>query len=373
MAKKPAGKTEKTDYGALIRALRENGPERLYLLWGEEDYLRESFFSELKKTCLSGGADDFNYHRLSGESFDLEALSQAVDALPFLGDRSFVEVRGFDPNAMKGAQSGDDGGEEPPTGKKTAKNNKKDPATALLDVLSDIPETCTVVLLPPEGVSPDGRLSFVKSLKKLGNAIEFTTQPQSQLVGWIARRFDALGKKISRANCEKLIFTSGELMTRLVPEIEKIAGGAAGEEITAQDIDRLAQHIPEADVFAMTDRLAEKNYDAAAGMLADLLAAGDSHPIMLLALIGGQMRRLYVARVALDEKKGADFVMKACNLKMSFIAEKLLRAARGFTTPQLARAVELCCECDYRMKSSGEDDEELLTELLLRIAAGEAA
>ena len=59
MAKRPAGKTEKTDYGALIRALRENGPERLYLLWGEEDYLRESFFSELKKTCLSGGADDF--------------------------------------------------------------------------------------------------------------------------------------------------------------------------------------------------------------------------------------------------------------------------------------------------------------------------
>ena len=74
MAKRPAGKTEKTDYGALIRALRENGPERLYLLWGEEDYLRESFFSELKKTCLAGGADDFNYHRLSGESFDLEAL-----------------------------------------------------------------------------------------------------------------------------------------------------------------------------------------------------------------------------------------------------------------------------------------------------------
>ena len=31
--------------------------------------------------------------------------------------------------------------------------------------------------------------------------------------------------------------------------------------------------------------------------------------VMLLALIGGQMRRLYVARVALDEKKGADFVM----------------------------------------------------------------
>ncbi|MGI5979463.1 MAG: DNA polymerase III subunit delta [Oscillospiraceae bacterium] len=366
MAKKTAGKTEKTDYGALIRALRKNGPERLYLLWGEEDYLRESFFAELKKACLSDGGDEFNYHRLSGESFDLQALSQAIDAMPFLGGRSLIEVRDFDPNAVKDAKAED--GE-----KNEKKQQGKQDAAVLTDVLSDIPTYCTVVLLLPTGVSPDGRLGFVRTLKKLGNAIEFTTQPQSQLVGWIARRFAALGKTISRENCEKLIFTSGEHMTRLVPEIEKIAGGTAGEEVTARDIDRLAQHIPEADVFAMTDRLAEKNFDAAAALLAELLASRENHPIMLLALIGGQMRKLYVARVALDSNLGADFVMKACNLKMSFLAEKLLRAAKGFTTPQLAHAVELCAQCDYRMKSSGEDDEDILKELLLRIAAGEEA
>lgn len=371
MAKKAGGREEKTDYGALSRALRENGPDRLYLLWGEEDYLRESFYNEIKKAVLADGADDFNYHRLSGESFDLEAFSQAVDALPFLGGRTFVEVRDFDPNAVKGAKS-DDGGEEP-AAKKAAKNNKKDPASVLTAVLSDIPETCTVVLLLPEGVSPDGRLGFVKTLKKLGNALEFTAQPQSLLTNWIARRFEAAGKKISRANCEKLIFTSGELMTRLVPEIEKIAAGAPGGEVTAQDIDRLAQHIPEADVFAMTDALAARNYDAAAGLLAELLSTGENHPIMLLALIGGQMRKLYAARVALDAKKGKEFVMAACNVKMPFIAEKLLRSAQGFTAAQLAEAVALCAACDCRMKSSGDDDEELLKELLLRLAAGEAA
>lgn len=342
-----AKKAEKTDFAALSRTLRENGPERLYLLWGEEDYLREGFFAEVKKACLSGGEDDFNYHRLSGENFDVQALSQAVDAMPFLGGKTLIEVRGFEPNGVK-----------------------EETAERLTAVLSDIPDYCTVVLLLPAGASPDGRLGLVKTLKKLGNAIEFTPQSQSLLVNWLRRRFDALGKSISPANCEKLIFTSGALMTRLVPEIEKIAAGASGDEITAADIDRLAQRVPEASVWELCDRLGEKNFDSAASLLAELLQSGE-HPIMLLALIGGQMRKLYVARVALDEKKGKDFVMAACNLKMPFMADKLLRAAPGFSAAQLARAVELCAECDYKMKSSSEDDEDLLKDLLLRIAVGE--
>ena len=366
MAKKAA---EKTDYRALSRALRDKGPERLYLFWGEEDYLRESFVTELKKACISGGEDDFNYHRLSGAPLDLEALSEAVDALPFLGGRSFVEVRDFDPASIKGgkAEDGDDAQK-----KKTAKNNKKDPVTVLTDILSDIPETCTVVLVLPTGAEPDGRLALVKTLKKLGSAVEFTTQPESMLSDWITAHFKALGKQIGPPECRHLIFVSGEQMTRLLPEIEKIAGGARGETVTAQDIDRLAQHLPAADVFEMTDRLAEKNYDAAAVLLAELLASGENE-IMLLALIGAQMRRLYTARVALDAKQGADFVMKACNLKMSFIADKLLRSARGFTTAQLAADVALCAEFDYRMKSSGGDQKDILKELLLRLAAEAAA
>ena len=45
-------KTEVLDYGAQVRSLREQGPGRLYLLWGREDYLREQYLLELKKLCL---------------------------------------------------------------------------------------------------------------------------------------------------------------------------------------------------------------------------------------------------------------------------------------------------------------------------------
>ena len=38
---------------------------------------------------------------------------------------------------------------------------------------------------------------------------------------------------------------------------------------------------------------------------------------------------------------------------------------------RLKRAVELCAEADYQMKSSSADDAELLKELVTRIIAGE--
>jgi len=48
-----------------------------------------------------------------------------------------------------------------------------------------------------------------------------------------------------------------------------------------------------------------------------------------------------------------------------------MSAARGFTLPQLIRAIELCAETDYRMKSSSVEPRELIKEVVMRIAAGE--
>ena len=46
MAKKD--KKEKLNYNAEIKALKERGPERLYVLCGPEDYLREAFLGQLR-------------------------------------------------------------------------------------------------------------------------------------------------------------------------------------------------------------------------------------------------------------------------------------------------------------------------------------
>lgn len=343
---KDFGKKQKTDFSAELKTLKENGPGRLYMLWGAEDYLRESYLDELKRQCAVSPSD-FNYHRISVSPTDIRALEEAADAVPFMGERTLVEVRDFDVNAFR-----------------------DDAAEKLTALISDLPDYATIVLLLQTGYEPDGRLSMIKTIKKLGSAIEFTAQPQSLLINWIIRRFESMGKSIGRSECERLIFTSGELMTGLIPEIEKIGSYVNGESVTAEDIDKLASRIPEASVFEMTDRLAERKFDAAAELMAELLESGE-HPIKILAMIGFQMRRLYNARVAIEGKLGKDFVMESCKISYPFLAEKLLSSARGFSIEQLKAAVELCAEADYRMKSSSEDDGDILKELLLRVAAGD--
>ena len=92
---------------------------------------------------------------------------------------------------------------------------------------------------------------------------------------------------------------------------------------------------------------------------------------MILAIVGGQMRKMYAARVAIDNGLDKDYVMKALSLRYDFMANRLLAASRRFSTAQIRRAVELCAETDYAMKSSRTEPTELLKECVMRIAAGE--
>lgn len=337
-------KKDTTDYSALVKKLREDGPEHIYLLWGEETYLRDSFIDEIKKACLDGAADDFNYRHLEMPVCDAQALSDAVNSVPFFSERTLVELRALDLNKCR-----------------------EEDARALGEIFGDMPDYCTLVIVPDIGFSPDGRLSLIKVVKKYGSSIEFTPQSESLLLSWIAKRFQSCGKRIDRENSEYLIYVCGSLMNTLILEIEKISAYAQGETVSREDIDAVAQRLPEADVFEMTDMIAAGNFDGAASKLADLLAS-KQHPIMILAIIGQQMRRLYTAKTAVQYGKGREYISKACGIKFDFITNRLISAARGFSMDSLRNAVCLCAEYDYKMKSSSADDEELLRELLIRLS-----
>lgn len=346
MAKKATKENKKLNYSQEIKLLKQNGPQRLYVLYGKEDYLREQYLTELKSLCLPEGEDSFSFKRLDGPELDVNELSGAIDAMPFMTERSFVELRGVDINKLKNPEE-------------------------YIKILSDIPDYCTVALVQNAQYEFDGRLKLVKFLREKGCDLEFVPQTQGQLVGWISRRFAAAGKSVDFEAVQRLVFISGDLMNRLIPEIEKVAAYAKGERVTVEDVEAVAHHIPEAVIFSLTDQIAQKKYDRAAETLAELLSNKDNEPIALVAMLGMQMRRLYAARLALEEGLGLKYVMDTCSIRYEFVAKNLIQSARGYTLPQLIKAVRLCAQADYSMKSSSQDDEGLLKEVVMRIAAGE--
>ena len=215
-----------------------------------------------------------------------------------------------------------------------------------------------------------------RTMKKLWKAVsdhvetvEFKAADSSDLVAWITRRFKAMGKEIDRQTAEYLIFTCGGLMTGLVPEINKIGTYAKGKAITQKDIDAVADPVLSAEVFKLSDAVLQGNFDLAASILGELLKM-QQEPIMILAALGSQLRRIHTARLALDSGKDKYWLMELWEMKSDYPAKLLMAAAKRTSAEWCANAVKLCQVLDRRMKSErGIDAVGELKLLLIELGA----
>ena len=319
-----------------------------YIFYGEESYLREYYLEELRKKLVPVGFEEFNYHRLEGKDLTVQTLTEMAEAMPMLSERTLIVVTDFDIFKL---------GEEP--------------REKLIGLLEDIPPYCCLVFVY-DTVAYKPNKTMKKLCKAIGDhvqAVEFRAQDSSDLVAWIARRFRALDKEIDRQTAEYLIFTCGGLMTGLVPEISKIAAYAKGKAITQKDIDAVADPVLSAEVFKLSDAVLQGNYDLAASILGDLLKM-QTEPIMILAALGSQLRRIYTARIAIDSGKDKYWLMELWEMKSDYPAKLLLSAAKRTTVDWCADAVKMCQVLDRRMKSEkGIDTVGELKLLLVRSGA----
>ena len=78
MAKKPA---ENTAYQKLKQDIRSGQLGSCYVFYGEEGYLREHYFGQMKRKLLDGPAEEFNYHKFTRETLDWDQVADAVEAM----------------------------------------------------------------------------------------------------------------------------------------------------------------------------------------------------------------------------------------------------------------------------------------------------
>ena len=338
--KKPDGAA----YGRLKKDIAAGTVGRLYVFHGEETYLRDHCLGQLRERLLEGAMAEFNLHTLEGKELTPRALEEAVDCLPVMGERTLVVVRDCDL-----FRAGEKEREE------------------YIRVFSQLPDYCCVVFVyDTVPYKSDARTRLAGAIQKHGSVVEFARQEQSDLADWVRRRFRALGKDIAAGQANYLIFLCGDLMNGLIGEIEKVGAYARGPRITQEDIDAVASPRLDAVVFQMTDAISAGNFDRAAAVLGELFRMQEP-PIRILYSLGRQLRQLYSARLALENKKGTAWLAGLWGLK-GYPADKLLQSARRFTLPWCRRAVVRCAQADLAMKSGGGDGKELLAGLLLELA-----
>ena len=329
----------------LKKDLAQGKPGRLYVFHGEETYLRDHYLGKLREVLLSGGMGEFNLHRLRPADVNPRALEEAVDCLPMMAERTMVLVTDFD----------------------LFKAGERD-REEYIRTLSQLPDSCCLVFVYDLlEYKPDARTKLAAALKANGTAVNFQRQEQGDLVDWVRRRFKALGKEIDPRLALELISLCGDLMTTLIGEIEKVGAYARGPKITRADIDAVAAPQLDAVVFEMTDAIGAGSFDQAASVLGELFQMQEP-PQKILWSLGRQMRQIYSARLALEGGKGSREVSALWGIK-PYPADKLMRSARRFTLGWCRQAVVRCAQTDLDMKSTGRDGQELLTTLLLELAA----
>ena len=327
-------------------ALKNRNLGRLYLFHGEETFLLHHYLEQMKKQLLDPLTESFNYHRLNSETFDIRSFADAVENLPMMAEATFVQVDDVDPFKL----------------------NESD-RTKMVEILSDIPEYCTVVFtfvtIPWK---PDKRLKKLwEAVDGNGEIIEFAKQDQRDLIAWVTRHFAARKKQISSDLCAYLIDITGGTMTALSGEIDKICAYSGADQIRKTDIDAVTEPVLDAVVFQMTELLSAGRYDQALLKLQQLLKMQEE-PIKILGAVGGHFRRISTARQLLDSGRNASNLQKLCAPMPDFAARKTMETARRFKPEFCAKAAALILETDYKMKTSFDDNERLLELLILQLS-----
>lgn len=345
------GKRASGSSGALQKFkadLAAGTPAGAYIFYGEESYLREYYLEALKKKLIPAGSEAFNCHRVEGKDVNVQAIADMAEAMPMMAERTLVVAVDFDIFKLNEEQR-----------------------EKLIALLEDIPPYCCMVFVY-DTLEYKPNKTMKKLCRAIGShveAVEFRPASGSDLEAWVARRFRALGKDIDRQTSQYLIFLCGGLMTGLAQEIAKIGAYAKSGTITRADIDAVADPVLSAEVFRLSDAVLQGDYDRASSILGDLLKM-QTEPIAILAALGGQLRRIYTARLAIDSGRDKYWLMELWDMRSDYPAKLLLSAARRASADWCAQAVRMCQVLDRRMKSEkGMDAAGELKLLLVRLGA----
>ena len=330
---------------ALKAELKEKQLRRLYIFHGEETFLLHYYLEQIKKLLIDELTESFNYHKLTAETFDVQSLADAVENLPMMAESTFVWVDEVDIFKL-------------PEGDRNR----------VAEILSDIPEYCTVVLTyETVAWKPDKRLKKLwEAISAHGTEVAFDKQDPRDLIAWITRHFAAEKKRITPDLCNYLIEITGGTMTALSGEISKICAYSDAEQIVKSDIDAVVEPVLDAVVFQMTNLLGQGNYGAALVKLRQLFKM-QQEPVVILGTIGKHFRQISTARILRDNGRTSGELMRLCGMG-DYPARKTMDSAAKFSARFCQAASELILETDNAIKTSYDDPERLLEVLVLRLA-----
>lgn len=305
----------------------------VYLIYGDEAYLRENYKKALIKALVSPG-DNLNYNMFRGADTNIKDVISLAVTLPFMAEKRVVLVQDSE-----------------------LFNKSSDELAEYIEN----PSTDTVLIFEEEKVNANNR-SF-KAAKGGGYCVKAERYDPKKLPGWVAADFKRYGKRVSGSAVDLLIERAGSDMTTLDMEVTKLVSYVGEREgVFDDDVMKMVHRSPSATVFQMVEAVVDRQLDRAVGLYYDMLS-GDESPFGIRSLIERHFRILLVVKDMAE--KGAD------NKEISSaagISEKIVwkyeKQAKKYSRVKIKNVLGECVKTEKDIKQ-GRIADKIAVELLL--------
>lgn len=332
------------------RIIKEKDFGKLYVLYGEEEYLKDFYINALKKGVL--GDEDFNYFKVEGKPTEKE-LKNLCEELPMFGEKKVILVRNsglFKGKKKRVAEDGDEDEESDET------------EVTSYDFLGDLPEYCCLIFREQDA---DKRTKIYKLAQKSGVVFECTRQKSDIIVKVLQKKANAAKRDILPSAVNLMVIGIGDDINQLLGELDKlILYTEAGQTITEKQVREVCELSPQSKIFDLTDAISEGNREMALKILESLLTSREPAQLVLI-MIGRQYLQLYNVKQMQD--RGATQAEINGNLGVpEFVARKLSNQAKNYTLKELKKRVECALEMDEAIKN-GQIKDITALELLVNM------
>ncbi len=318
----------------LNQDIKEHSFRRVYLLCGDEAFLKRSYKNRLRE-AITGG-DEMNYNYFEGKGIDVNEITALADTVPFFAEKRLILLE--DTGWFKGG-----GGAE-----------------EMASYLEHIPDSTCLLFVESE-VDKRGRL--YKAVRKQGYAAELNHQDSAQLSRWAASILAKSGRRITGRTMEFFLSKTGDDMEQISSELEKLISYTLGRDvITDADVEAICTTQVTNKIFDMISAISSRQTKKAMDLYEDLLTLKEP-PMRILFLIARQFNQLLQVKELAG--RGMDKSAVASRLKLQpFVAGKAMVQARAFSREQIFSYVNLCVDAEERVKT-GQLQDRLAVELLI--------
>lgn len=305
--------------------------KRCYLLFGEEPFMIRHYKNALKSAVLGNG-DKMNLSTFTGKVTDINSIIDIAETLPFFTDYRCVLIEN------SGLFSS---------------------ANELYDYIDKIPESTVIIFAEAE---VDKRTKLYKAVNKLGLAVEFEVQKESDLVNVIIKKFAADKIQISPDLAKYFVIRIGTSMDELFSEADKLISYVYEKRtVTKEDIDNVCTRQLSDKIFDIMDYMGRKDRENAIAYYLDLIGLQES-PVKILSLINNHFTRLYNVKNLAAEGKSGEI---ASLLKLPpFFVKKYIEQANNFSFDKLKDALEYGIFADNAIKT-GKMNEYIAAESMI--------